>query len=61
MGEILETAVRADGFEALHGIKIASVVPDEAFRCFVAERLRGCLQLNEIDYEVFTDLERARE
>ena len=59
--EVLETAMKADQFESLKGIKIASVVADDSIRTFIAGRMSSYLQLKGIDHQVFHDIAAAEE
>ena len=59
MGDIVEASMKADRIKALHGIKIAGVVPDEAIRNFIASRVEGLMQWKGMDYRVFNDLDEA--
>ena len=59
MGDIVEASMKADRIKALHGIKIAGVVPDEAIRSFIASRVEGMMQWKGMDYRVFNNLDKA--
>ena len=60
LGEIMEATLKAESFDALHNIKIASVMPNESMRVFLATRASGFLQVHGIDHQSFTDVEAAK-
>ena len=59
MGDIVEASMKARRIKALHGIKMAGVVPDEAIRSFIASRVEGMMQWKGMDNRVSNNLDEA--
>lgn len=52
---------RRSSFKELHNMRIANLVPDDASRRFIANRVEGLMQDKGFAYKFFTDSEEATE
>ena len=61
MSDIVEAVMKAQSFQELHEVRIANVVPNEASRLMIANRVEGLMQHEGFTFKCFTDSESARD
>jgi len=61
MSDLLEMAMYMASYKSLFRNKIANVVPNNEDRLVIAKKFKGCLDIQGLEYDFFTDFEAAIE